>query len=92
MARLAGATAIWYKGSMAPTAPRRTRLAVDLPADVRRRAKVAAARRDVTLQQYVRGALERQLAEDAPSSLHAADDPVLSELWDNDADAVYDDM
>jgi hypothetical protein len=77
---------------MVPGAPRRTRLAVDLPLDVRRRAKVAAARRDVTLQQYVRGALERQLAEDVPHALHAADDPVLTELWDNDADAVYDDL
>lgn len=77
---------------MALGATRRTRLAVDLPADVRRRAKIAAARRDVTLQQYVRGALERQLAEDAPPALHAADDPVLTELWDNDEDAVYDDL
>ncbi len=73
-------------------APKRTRLAVDLPADVRRRAKVAAARRDVTLQQYVRRALERQLAEDMPHAMHAAGDPLLAELWDNDADAVYDDL
>jgi hypothetical protein len=77
---------------MAQMAPKRTRLAVDLPADVRRRAKVAAARRDVTLQQYVRRALERQLAEDLPHAMHAADDPVLAELWDNDADAVYDEL
>jgi hypothetical protein len=75
---------------MSPPAPKRTRLAVDLPADVRRRAKIAAATRDVTLQQYVRSALERQLAEDAPDALHAMEDPVLSELWDNDTDAVYD--
>lgn len=51
-----------------------------------------AARRDLTLQEYVRRAVERQLAEDAPSALRADDDPVLAELWSNEADAVYDDL
>ena len=37
-------------------------------------------------------AYERQLAEDMPHAMHAADDPVLAALWDNDADAVYDDL
>jgi hypothetical protein len=51
-----------------------------------------AARRDLTLQEYVRRAVERQLADDAPSALRADDDPVLAELWSNESDAVYDDL
>jgi hypothetical protein len=51
-----------------------------------------AARRDLTLQEYVRRAVERQLADDAPAVLRAEDDPVLADLWSTDADAVYDDM
>ena len=69
---------------------KRTRIAVDVSPVVRRRLRLAAARRDVTLKEYVRQALERQLASDLPTALHAADDPVLAELWDNPEDAVYD--
>ena len=71
-------------------AAKRTRLAVDVTPAVRRRLRLAAARRDLTLKDYVRQALERQLAADLPSALHAADDPVLADLWDNSEDAVYD--
>jgi hypothetical protein len=70
----------------------RSRISVDLPVAVRRRLRVVAARRDLSLQEYVRRAVERQLAEDAPAALRAEDDPVLAELWSNEADAVYDDL
>jgi hypothetical protein len=56
---------------------------------VARRTRIAAARRDVTLGDNVM-ALERELACDLPSALHASDDPVLADLWDNPEDAVYD--
>lgn len=86
--------ALWIYGTklqMARSAPpARIRLAVDLPAETRRRVRIAAARRDLTIQEYVRRALERQIEEDAPDALHAADDPVLAELWDNEHDAAYD--
>jgi hypothetical protein len=86
----------WQISAMATQAsrraPSRSRISVDLPESVRRRLRVIAARRDVTLQQYVRRAVERQLAEDAPAALRADDDPVLGELWSNEADAVYDDL
>ncbi|MBX3023585.1 hypothetical protein KF840_01605 [bacterium] len=72
--------------------PARSRITVDLSEAMRRRLRTIAARRDLTLQEYVRRAVERQLAEDAPSALRADDDPVLGELWSNDADAVYDDL
>ena len=69
---------------------KRTRIAVDVSPAIRRRLRLAAARRDLTLKEYVRQALERQLSSDLPSALHAAEDPVLEELWDNPEDAVYD--
>ncbi len=74
------------------TGTARSRISVDLPEGVRRRLRMVAARRDLTLQEYVRRAVERQLAEDAPAALRAEDDAVLAELWSNEADAVYDDL
>ncbi len=71
-------------------AVKRARLALDLPPDVRRRVRLAAARRDMTLQDYVRGALDRELARDAPEALSGTDDPVLADVWSNEADDVYD--
>jgi hypothetical protein len=59
---------------------------------VGRRLRVVAARRDMTLQKYVRRAVERQLDEDAADALRAEDDPVLAGVWSNEADAVYDKM
>jgi hypothetical protein len=84
----------WQKGVMAKSVPgkgaTRSRISLDLPAAVRRRLRVVAARRDLSLQEYVRRAVERQLADDAPAALRAEDDPVLADLWSNEADAVYD--
>ena len=68
----------------------RARLAIDLPADIRVRARVAAARRDMTLQEYVRRALDRQLEEDGRETLHAAEDPVLAEIWSDPENDAYD--
>jgi hypothetical protein len=79
----------WYKVAMERSATR-SRLAVDLPADVRRRVRLAAARRDMTLHEYVRRALDRQLEEDAVDALRAVEDPVLAELWSDPENAVYD--
>jgi hypothetical protein len=91
---VAGTMAPWQKPAMARAegGSARSRITVDLSEATRRRLRTIAARRDLTLQEYVRRAVERQLAEDAPSALRAEDDPVLGELWSNDADAVYDDL
>jgi hypothetical protein len=86
----------WHKFSMAKLGPAkgapRSRISVDLSDAIRRRLRVVAARRDLTLQEYVRRAVERQLAEDGAAALRGEDDPVLAELWSNEADAVYDDL
>ena len=70
----------------------RIRLAIDLPAAMRRRIRMAAARRDMTLQEYACRALDRQLGEDAADALRAVEDPVLADLWVDPENAVYDDM
>lgn len=68
----------------------RSRLTLDLEPDLRRRLRLAAAQRDKTMTDYVRGAIELRLEADLPRAILAVDDPVLEELWDNDADAIYD--
>ena len=76
--------------------PKRPRISVDVRPEVRRRLRVAAAKRDLTLQQYVREAILERLREDlgdgdeATWVLTAKTDPVLAELWDNPKDAEYD--
>jgi uncharacterized protein (DUF1778 family) len=79
------------------TSESRARLSIDVPREARRRIRLAAARRDQSIREYVWQAvearLEQDLAEEGPadaSALHATDDPVLAELWDNPDDAAYD--
>ena len=75
----------------------RARLSIDVTRETRRRIRLAAARRDQSIRQYVSEAievrLEDDLAEETPAdvlALRASTDPVLAELWDNPADATYD--
>jgi uncharacterized protein (DUF1778 family) len=83
---------------MATTQQRGARLSIDVPPEVRRRIRVAAARRDQSIRDYVREAVEARLAHDLADESSAADlvalneraDPVLADLWDNPKDAAYD--
>lgn len=80
---------------MAP-APKRPRISLDVPPELRRRIRLAAARHDLTVSQYVARAVEDRLrtdlseADEALLALTARTDPVLAELWDNPRDAAYD--
>ena len=80
---------------MEPTV-KRPRISVDVPPEVRRRLRLAAAKRDLTVRQYVLEAIEEQLREDLGEdsegvlTLTAKADPVLAELWDNRKDSEYD--
>ena len=72
---------------------KRLRISVDVEPALRRRLRLAAAKRDVTVQRYILQAIEEQLKEDeaeAMMALTAKADPVLAELWDNPRDAEYD--
>ena len=44
------------------------------------------------MRRYCVEAIERRLAEERAEYLTAEADPVLAELWDNEDDAVYDDL
>jgi len=78
------------------SAARRPRISVDVMPEVRRRLRLAAAKRDLTVRQYVLDAIEERLREDlgdedeGMSALTGKADPVLAELWDNRRDAAYD--
>jgi hypothetical protein len=83
---------------MAEAAERRARLSIDVSAATRRRVRLAAARRDQSIRDYVVDALTERLREDLGAELEEAGaltehaDPVLGRLWRNAADSVYDDL
>lgn len=78
------------------SSPKRPRISVDVLPEVRRRLRLAAAKRDLTVRDYVLEAIEERLQEDlgeedeAVLTLTAKADPVLAELWDNPKDSGYD--
>lgn len=78
------------------SASKRPRISVDVQPDVRRRLRLAAAKRDLTVRQYVLEAIDERLREDLGEepdgvlTLTAKADPVLAELWDNRRDSEYD--
>ncbi len=71
---------------------------MDVSTETRRQLKLAAAKKDVSLREYVLSALESRLTEDLKELeengglylLTAVSDPVLAEIWDNERDAAYD--
>ena len=79
---------------------RRARLSIDVPPEARRRIRVAAARRDQSIRDYVWEALEARLKKDLGGAAASHDltalteqaDPVLADLWRNPKDAAYDDL
>lgn len=72
----------------------RVRLEIAIHRKVARRLRLAAARRDLTVQRYVLDAIEERLRTDLDgtdaSVMTARTDPVLAHLWDNPRDAAYD--
>lgn len=78
------------------SSPKRPRISVDVLPEVRRRLRLAAAKRDLTVRDYVLEAIEERLREDLGEedegvlTLTAKVDPVLAELWDNPKDSEYD--
>ncbi len=78
------------------SSPKRPRVSVDVSPEIRRRLRLAAAKRDLTIRQYILEAVEDRLREDLGDegegmlTLTAKADPVLAELWDKPKDAAYD--
>lgn len=83
-------------GRSMETSPKRPRISVDVLPEVRRSLRMAAAKRDLSVQQYVIEAIEERLREDLGEedegvmTLTAKTDPVLADLWDNPKDSAYD--
>ncbi len=83
---------------MAVTQQKRARLSIDLSFEARRRIRKAAAKRDLSIRQYVLEAVQERVKEDLGEevarenllALTAYADLVLAELWDNPKDAAYD--
>lgn len=77
-------------------ATRRPRISLDVQPEVRRRLRLAAAKRDLSVRDYVLEAIEERLVHDlagevdALAALNATVDPVLGDLWDNERDGRYD--
>ena len=76
-------------------ATKRPRISLDVQPELRRRLRLAAAKRDLTIQRYALEAIEERLREDLGDDqdevvLTTKTDPVLAELWDNPRDAAYD--
>ena len=75
---------------------KRPRISIDVVPEVRRRLRLAAAKRDLTIRQYVLEAIEERLREDLGDeiegmlTLTANGDPVLAAVRDNPRDAAYD--
>lgn len=77
---------------------KRTRLTIDIPPEAKRRLRLAAARRDLSIRQYVLKVIEEQMTRDLAglaeeeglAALSDRTDPVLAELWDNERDGAYD--
>ena len=75
---------------------RRPRISIDVQPEIRRRLRLAAAKRDLTVRRHVLEAIEDRLREDLGDDgngvlgLTAKADPVLADLWNNRKDAEYD--
>ncbi|HEY7060705.1 MAG TPA: hypothetical protein VII06_04445 [Chloroflexota bacterium] len=77
------------------SAPKRARISIEVQPELRARLREAAAKRGLTLRQYVLETLEARLTDnpggdERPMALTSGTDPVLAELWDNPLDAIYD--
>jgi hypothetical protein len=72
------------------SATKRPRISIDVQPQIRRRPRLAAAKRDLTIRRYVLQTIEDHLREDLGEGSTVWPRPVLAGLWDNRKDAEYD--
>jgi hypothetical protein len=72
----------------------RTRLTLDMDPALHRKLKMLAARRGITMRELCLWAIEKYAltAPDGRIVIPLDPDEVLRELWDNEDDAVYDNL
>lgn len=75
---------------------KRSRISLEVEPGLRRRVRLASAKCNMSVRQYITDALQERLREeleeedDRVVALTVRSDPVLAALWDNDKDAAYD--
>jgi hypothetical protein len=65
-------------------------LTVEVDPEMGRRLKIAAARQDTTIGEYVLAAVERALDADEQQNWSRLSESTFARDWDSEADAVYD--
>lgn len=68
------------------------RLTIDIDPVLHRKLKTLAAQRGITMRELCVRAIQHEVNEERKDYLTAEEAPLLAELWDNDEDAVYDDL
>jgi hypothetical protein len=69
----------------------RARLTIDLDPDLHKELKILAAREGTTMRELCIHAIKVHIFRKSnPNAL--SEDPVLTELWDNEDDAVFDNL
>lgn len=74
---------------------RRVRLSLEVEQDLHRRVKIAAARRDMTIKDYVAGLLEEAADADKEGRTAAVarmSAPAFARDWESKEDSAYDDL
>jgi hypothetical protein len=72
-------------------AAQRTRLAFDVDVELYKELKHLAAQKGMSLDEFCTLTLERRIQIEKTGYLSTETAPLLAELWDNEADAIYDD-
>jgi hypothetical protein len=70
----------------------KSRLTLDIDSDLHERLKIVAARQRITMRDFCIRAIEQRLSQEQKNYLTAEEAPLLAELWDNEKDAIYDDV
>jgi hypothetical protein len=65
-------------------------LTVEVDPEMGRRLKIAAARQDTTIGEYVLATVERALDADEQQNWSRLSESTFARDWDSEADAVYD--
>lgn len=70
---------------------RRVRLSIEVQPELHRLVKIAAAKRDMTMKDYVVSVLE-DVAVDEDAALTQLSTPSFARDWESEEDQVYDDV
>jgi hypothetical protein len=68
----------------------KARLTLDMEPELHRRVKMMAVRKGLSMRDFCVGAIQDRLALELGKTI--GPDPVLEELWDNEDDAVFDEL